>query len=138
MEAIVNTKNLEISTKKSIEVANFIRYKSLESAKKLLQRVIEMKQAVPYKRHNKDIPHRPGMMAGRYPIKTCKIVLQLLNSLEANAQNKGLSPNLIISEIIVNQGNKQMHFGRHARRKMKRTHIKIVAKEPENKGNKHD
>ena len=74
MEAVINAKNLEISTKKSIEIANFIRKKNIEQAKKTLQRVIEMKQAVPYKRHNKDIPHRAGMMAGRYPIKTCKII----------------------------------------------------------------
>jgi large subunit ribosomal protein L22 len=138
MESVVNTKNLEISTKKSIEVANFIRARKIKDAKEMLQRVIEMKQAVPYKRHNKDVPHRRGIMAGRYPIKTCKVILKLLNNLEANAENKGLSSNLIISEIIVNQGNKQMHFGRHSRRKMKRTHIKIIAKEIENKEVKHD
>jgi len=135
MEAIVNVKNLEISTKKSIEIANFIRHKNIKQAKQMLQMVIGMKQAVPYKRYNKDIPHRSGMMAGRYPVKTCKIILKLLSSLEANAQNKNLSSNLIISEVIANQGNKQMHSGRH-RGKFKRTHLKIVAKEIENKENK--
>ena len=74
-------------------------------------------------------------MAGRYPIKTCKTILQLLNSVRANAQNKGMSSNLIISEIIANQGNKQMHYGRH-RGKMKRTHLKIVVKEMEKKETK--
>ncbi|MEK6907519.1 MAG: 50S ribosomal protein L22 [Nanoarchaeota archaeon] len=136
MEAIVNVKNLGISTKKSIEIANFIRYMNLENAKQVLERVIEKKQAVPYKRHNKDIPHRPGMMAGRYPIKTCKIILQLLDSVQANAQNKGLSSNLVISEMIANQGNKQMHSGRQGRTKMKRTHLKIVVKEIEKKVSK--
>ncbi len=132
MEAVVNVKNLEISTKKSIEIANFIRYKNLDDAKNILQRVVKKKQPVPYKRHNKDIPHRKGMMAGRYPVKTSKIILKLLNSVQANAQNKGLSSNLFISQMIVNQGNKQMHYGRH-RGKMKRTHIKIVVKEMEKK-----
>jgi len=135
MEAIVNVKNLEISTKKSIEIASFIRRKNIENAKKTLQKVIEMKQAVPYKRHNKDIPHKPGIMAGRYPIKTCRVILNLLNSLTANAQNKGMSSNLIISEIIVNQGNKQMHYGRH-RGKRKSTHLKIVAREIEKENKK--
>ncbi len=135
MEAIVNVKNLEISTKKSIEIANLIRNRNLEKSKNMLQSVIQMKQAVPYKRHNKDIPHRPGIMAGRYPIKTSKIILKLLNSVQANAANKGLSSDLVISEIIVNQGNKQTHSGRH-RGKFKRTHIKIVVKEIEKKENK--
>jgi large subunit ribosomal protein L22 len=135
MEAKVDVKNLEISTKKSIEIANFIKYKNLDNAKKMLQMVIEMKQPVPYKKHNKDIPHRPGMMSGRYPIKTCKKILELLNSLGSNAQNKGLSSDLIISEVIVNQGNKQMHSGRN-RGKRKSTHLKIVVKEIEKKENK--
>ncbi len=135
MEALVNVKNIEISTKKSIEIANFIRHKNIEQAKKMLQRVIDMDQAVPYKRHNKDIPHRAGMMAGRYPIKTCKVILDLLNNVQANAQNKGLSSNLVISEMIANQGNKQMHSGRN-RGKMKRTHLKIVVKEVEKKETK--
>lgn len=135
MEAIVDVKNLEISTKKSIEIANFIRHKNIEQAKQMLQRVIEMRQAVPYKRHNKDIPHRAGMMAGRYPIKTCKVILKLLDSLESNAQNKGLTSNLVISEVIANQGNKQMHSGRN-RGKFKRTHLKIIAKEMEKKETK--
>lgn len=138
MEAIVNVKNIEISTKKSVEIANFIRYKNVEDAKKILQRVIDKKQPIPYKRHNKDTPHKPGMMAGRYPIKTCKFILSLLNNLTSNAQNKGLSSNLFISEIIVNQGNKQVHYGRHLRRKMKRTHLKITAKEIHTKENKND
>lgn len=135
MEAIVNVRNLEISTKKSIEIANFIRHKNLEKAKKMLQEVIEMKNPVPYKVHNKDIPHRPGMMAGRYPVKTSKTILKLLKSVQANAQNKGLSSDLVISNIIINQGNKQMHYGRN-RGKMKRTHIKIIVKEMEKKQNK--
>jgi len=46
MEAVINAKNLEISTKKSIEIANFIRKKNIEQAKKTLQRVIEMKQGL--------------------------------------------------------------------------------------------
>ncbi|MEK6835050.1 MAG: 50S ribosomal protein L22 [Nanoarchaeota archaeon] len=136
MEAIVDVKNLGISTKKSIEIANFIRHKNLENAKKMLKSVIEMKQAVPYKRHNKDIPHRPGMMAGRYPIKTCEVILKLLDSVKANAQNKGLSSNLVISEIVANQGNKQMHSTMKGRMKMKRTHLRIVVKEIEKKETK--
>jgi large subunit ribosomal protein L22 len=136
MEAILNVKNLEISTKKSIEIANFIRYKNLENAKEILKRVIEKKQAVPYKKHNRDLSHKPGMMAGRYPVKTCKIILGLLDGVESNAQNKGMSSNLFISEMIVNRGNKQMHPSRRFRMKTKRTHIKIIVKELEKKENK--
>ena len=130
MEAIVNVKNLGISTKTSIEVCSLIRNKSTEKAKKILERVIEKKQAVPYKRHFKEIPHRKGnMMTGRYPIKTSQEILSLIKSAEANARYKGMSQNLIISHISANKGEGQARYGRKIGRKAKRTHIKIIVKE---------
>ena len=130
MEAIVNAKNLRISTKKSIEVCNFIRNKNVEKAKTILNEVIQMKKPVPYKRFLADTPHRRGdIAAGRFPIKTCKEILSVVESGEANARNKGMETNLIISHISANKGPKQQHHGRQARTRMKNTHITLILKE---------
>ncbi len=123
--------DLPVSTKHVIEISNFIKHKNLQKAKVLLEQVLKFKIAVPYTRFNKNVGHRSGdIAAGRYPIKAAKEILNLLNSLEANAQNQGLdTSSLIISEIIPNKASRPWHYGRQRRRKMKRTHIKIVAKE---------
>ena len=73
------------------------------------------------------------MASGRYPEKASIYFIKLLNSLEANAEFKNLSTNLIITYASASKGNSQFHFGRQRRRKMKRTHIEIRAmeKEPE-------
>lgn len=130
--ASVNSYALSISTKQSVEIASFLRNKKVSQAKSLLNEVISMKRAVPFKRYNRDLGHKPGMAAGRYPIKASQEFLNLLNTLEANAEFKGLdSKNLIISTIKANKGTQQYKPGRHRGRTMKRTHITIIAKEIE-------
>ena len=130
MEAIANGKNLGISTKASVEVCRFLRNKQTDKAKKILENVIEKKQAIPYKRYLSDIPHRKGKMAtGRYPLKTSKAILDLIKSAEANAQSKGMSKNLIISHISAHKGPSQSRYGRKIGKKTKRTHIKIIVEE---------
>lgn len=130
MEAIVNAKNLGISTKKSVEICRLLRNKSTEKAKKILERVIEKKEAVPYKRYLHEIPHRKGnIAAGGYPIKASKIILSLIKNAEANAQNKGMSSNLVISHISAHKGERQSRYGRKMGQKAKRTHIKIIVEE---------
>ena len=131
MEATLNVKDLGISTKKSVEVCNLIRNKTIEQAKKSLQNVIDMKKAVPYKRYNTNTPHKPGMMAGRYPVKTCEVILDMLKSIEHNAHNQGLTSKLVIAHISASKGSLQWHYGRKRRRKMKRTNLKIIVKEQE-------
>ena len=130
MEAIANGKNLGISTKTSVEVCRFVRGKTTENAKKMLQRVIDKKQAVPYKRYLKEIPHRKGNIAtGRYPFKVSKTILELIKTAEANALNKGMSKNLVIAHISAHKGEAQSRYGRKMGKKAKRTHIKIMVKE---------
>lgn len=128
--AKISGRNLPISTKQSVEICNFIRYKSTEKSKKLLENVIQMKSAVPFRRYNKDIGHRKGKMAsGRFPIKASEFILNLVKGVEANAKNKGLNGELIIESIIANKGERNWRYGRLRRRKNKRTHIDIVVTE---------
>ena len=131
-EAFARLENIPVSTKHSVEICSFLRGKELEKAKRLLQQVIDKKMAVPFKRYNRDVGHKPGIAAGRYPEKATKEILKLLNLVQANAENKGLDrENLIISEIIANKGYQQMHYGRKRSRKFKRTHIEVSVQEIE-------
>jgi len=130
--ATAKSLNLPISTKQSYEIANFIRKKNLAKAKIMLQQVIDHKIAVPYKRYNRDTGHKRGIAAGRYPEKACGEFLRLLNSVEANADSKGLdNEKLFISELRSTQGTHQYHAGRLHRRRMKHTHLYIKVEESE-------
>ena len=131
--ATAKSLNLPISTKQSYEVANFIRGKKLEIAKKMLQEVISKKMAVPFKRYNRDTGHKRGKIAaGRYPEKASNAFLTLLNTVEANADSKGLdNEKLMICEVRSTQGSQQWHAGRLRRRRMKRTHIYVKIEEAE-------
>ena len=127
---IAKGRSLNISRKQSIEICNAIRGKPVVKANALLQRVVEKKEAVPFKRFT-EMGHRPGkIMTGRYPYKACNIILQLLHTAEANAEVQGLSTaDLVISRLVVNKAASQWHYGRQHRRKMKRCHIDIEVRE---------
>jgi large subunit ribosomal protein L22 len=130
MEAIANGTSLKISTKQSVEICRLLRNKSTEKAKAILERVIEKKQAVPYLRYKKEIPHRKGeMMTGRYPIKASQEILKMIKNAESNATNKGMSSNLIISHISAHKGASTPRYGRKVGREGKNTHIKITVSE---------
>lgn len=122
--------SLPISTKHSIEICSFIRNKSLNEAKKILSLVAEHKKTIPFRRFNKGIGHKKITGPGRYPEKASKEIIKLLESVEANAQFKGLNTsNLIISHICAHISSKTWHYGRKRRRKAKRTNIEIVVME---------
>jgi len=121
--------NLAISTKDSIEISNFLRYKPLSFAKDYLSDVIELKKAIPLKRFNTDVGHKAGMSAGRYPVKAAKQFLVLLNSVEANAQFKGLNTGgLKIIKLLSNKASIPSTGGR-SRTGTKRTSLEIEVKE---------
>ena len=126
--------NLGISSKVSIEISSWLRGKSLTKAKSMLERVIAMEQAVPYRRFNKDVGHKPGIGPGRYPVKASSEFLDLLKSAESNAVDKGINAqDLFIFHISADRAAQQWKYGRQRRRKAKRTHVKIVLKDVEKK-----
>lgn len=129
--ATVNGKDLPVSTKHVIEICNYIRGRNLLKSKEFLEAVLAKKRAVPFRRYTKDMGHKPGSTGpGRYPQKASEIVLKLLESLEVNAQNKGLdTASLYIKEAIPNKGSNVWHYGRQRRRRMKLTHLFMLAEE---------
>lgn len=129
--------SLPISTRQSVNICKYIRGKPLVRAKRLLQEAIDMKRAVPFTRYNKGLGHKPGIAAGRFAVKACSFILELVNQVEANAQHKGLNTeSLSIVHINAQNAARPWHYGRKGRRRTKRCHIEIVVKEIEGKEEK--
>ncbi|MBI2148108.1 50S ribosomal protein L22 [Candidatus Woesearchaeota archaeon] len=128
--AVVNGKSLPISTKMSIEICRLIRNKELSKARRMLNDVVSMKRAIPITRFNADLGHKPGMASGRYPINASKMFLKLFDSVEANAENKGLNVNnLFVTHAKADKGEARWHYGRKGKAKMKNTHVEITVEE---------
>ena len=126
-------KDAPISTKAAIEISNHLRGRKTSTAKAILERVLKKEEAIPYKRFTDGVGHRPGkgMAAGRYPYKAARSFLDLLNSVEANAAQAGLSDQLIIKHLASHEGSRSFSYGRHRRRRVKQTHVEIAVKEDE-------
>lgn len=132
--ARVMGRSLPISFKQSVEICNLIRNKELGHAKGILKGAIEHKQAIPFRRFRHNIGHKAKIGVGRYPIKASREILKLINSVEANAQFKGLNTaNLVINSIIANKASKTMRYGSKRTRRAKRTNIEIVVEEKSTK-----
>ncbi len=99
-------KELHISRKHAHEICSTIKGMKVDDAREFLEDVSVLKQAVPYKRYKRNIPHRKGMCTGRYPQKAAKDFLRVLKNAEDNARYKGLdSENLRISHITTKTGH---------------------------------
>jgi large subunit ribosomal protein L22 len=108
-------KELHISKKHAHEIASAIKGMKLNKARGFLENVSELKQAVPYKRFTRNIPHRKGMCTGRYPQKAAKEFLKVLKNVESNATYKGLDPeNMRITHIATKKGHTYMGQFRRA------------------------
>ncbi|MCK5043661.1 hypothetical protein KAR52_01500 [Candidatus Pacearchaeota archaeon] len=123
-EAVINSRNLPISTKYSVAICKFIKKKKINDAISDLEQVLVHKKSVPMKG---EIPHRKGkgMMSGRYPEKPTKQFIELLKSLLKNSNANGLIDPVIV-EAIANIGSRP--FGKFGRVRKKRTNLTIKAK----------
>jgi large subunit ribosomal protein L22 len=130
---------LPISFKSSVEICAHIKNRKLAAAKKILEKAINIEQAIPFNRYNWDLGHKPGIGPGRYPAKASKLILQIVEAAEANAQFKGLNTsNLVLVHATSNKAGRSMHYGRKSRRVMKRTNIEIVLEEKKAKQEEKD
>ncbi len=118
-----------ISTKHSIEISRYLRFKTSGAAKKILEDVIAGRKAIPFVRYNNDVGHKSGIAGGRYPMKAAKAFLQLVKSVEANAEDIGLNASsLKITHLLANKASIPMTGGR-TKGATKRTHIEIKVAE---------
>ncbi|MGB9927392.1 MAG: 50S ribosomal protein L22 [Methanosarcina sp.] len=108
---------LHISPKKSREVCCKIKGMKVSEARKFLENVIALKEAVPFKRHHDGTGHRKGpMAAGRYPVNASKEILKILKNAESNAEYKGLEPaNMFITHAAIQRGRAIRGFMPRAR-----------------------
>ena len=80
--AKASSQSLPVSTKQCMEVCRSIRYKTTTYAKKFLDEVLAHTKAVPFRYHNKDISHKPGIGAGRYPRKATEECIKLISEIQ--------------------------------------------------------
>jgi large subunit ribosomal protein L22 len=134
-------RSFKISPKHAVEICREIRGMYLDDAKEYLEDVIQMKQVVPFKRHNKKVGHRHGLKGwptGRYPKKAANRILEVLDNAEANAEYKGIdTENLKIIHIsshrgFIIKGYIPRAFGRATPFNTPTTHIQVVLGEAEN------
>lgn len=122
---------LPVSSKHCIEICNFIRGKPVERAKRMLEEVMKLKTAVPFKRFTESVGHRRGSIcSGRFPVKAAKEILKTIKSAEANAQFKGLSTSeLVLKHISSQRAAITPHYGRTRGQKHHRTTIEVIVAE---------
>ena len=132
--------NQPASVKYSLEISRILKGKMLDASEKFLNDVAEQKTYLPLRTYHKKVPHRKGQAtlgtkAGRYPQRTCKVWLNLLNSVRANADVKGLDvKKLQIVHATASVGFQRMRNQAQGRingkaRKAKSTHIEIIVRE---------
>lgn len=118
--------DLRVSFKNTYNVAQAIKGKKLEEAKQYLQAVIDHQRCIPFRRFKSGVGRcaqakEHGVTQGRWPQKSCKMMLGLLQNAESNASYKNLDvDNLVISHI-------QTDRAQRGRRRTYRAHGRINA-----------
>jgi large subunit ribosomal protein L22 len=136
-ETVARARGIElpISPKKSYEVLNAIRGMPLDRAKKFLEGVIDLTQAVPFRRYNQETAHKKRTGPGRYPKKVAKHILQILTNAEANAEYEGLDAETLVVRVAssargrIQKANMPRAHGRATAWNEQTTNIEIVLSE---------
>ncbi len=100
-------------------------------------REINKERAIAFGRYKNQVGHRsdPGMMSGRYPQKSAKEFIKVLDNLESNAEYKGMDlDRLKIINATVHKGVLVKRFtpramGRATPKNNVLTHVELVAQE---------
>ena len=127
----------DISHKHAREVAVAIKGLSIERARDYLTAVVNKQRAIAFGRYKNQVGHRadPGMMSGRYPQKTAREFIKVLDNLESNAEYKGMDlDRLKIVNATVHKGVIVKRFtpramGRATPKNNVLTHVELVAQE---------
>lgn len=118
--------SMHASKKHCMYICRFIRNKSIDKAIHDLELVIKLKKAVPFKG---EIPHRKGMMSGRYPINAAKLFIKLLKGLRGNVLNNNLD--LDKTKVYLASASWASRPQRTQGRKAKRANVMLKAREME-------
>ncbi len=130
-------RELDISSKDSMELCKILKGMSFEKAEQYLKRVIDLKQAVPYKRYLRIVAHKLNIGPGRFPKKAALRILKTLEKAKSYADTKNLDvENLYIYHIASHKGRvykKRIFraYGRSTPFDKKTTNIEVILKEKE-------
>ncbi len=132
--AKARVEGVNASFKDLTEVCGNIRRRPAEAAVALLEDAKAGKVPLRYRSHNTRMAHRKELMGqkGRWPIKAAGIVLKCLQSAIANAKEKGLSEDLIVTHACANKKNTYMRYSSKGRRnisRMETARVEIVLRE---------
>lgn len=129
-----------ISPKHAIEIASFIRGMKLDDATAYLQDVVALVKPIPFKRFNRNVAHKRGLVgwdAGRYPQKASRVYIKLLNNVRKNAEYNGLEGDqLKIVHVSANRGIRRRSFmpramGRATPKDRQTVNIELIVREQE-------
>ena len=131
---------IPISPKHAIEIAGFIKNRRTGDAIEYLEKVVDQKKAIPFKRFNRNVAHKRGLEgwdAGRYPKKASLAYIRLLSAVRKNAEYNGLDMDkLVIIHASANRGRGQKAFfpramGRATPKVRETVNIEIIVQEVE-------
>ena len=98
-------KEIPISPKLSREICGMIRGMKVDKAIKALEDVCAQRRAVPLKRYNKRVSHKPHVGPGRYPEKAATEIMNVIKSAMSNAEYKGLDvDSMVLTTITAARG----------------------------------
>jgi len=120
-------RDLRIKPKHAREICAVIKGMKVDQAKVFLEKVIQLKQSVPFKRFKRKCAHRNDLRqfkwyAGRFPQKAAARIYEILAAVESNAEFKGLD---IDSCRIVHAASQR---GRQIKRYIERAHGRSTPK----------
>jgi large subunit ribosomal protein L22 len=128
-------RDMNVSFKDMIIVAETIRGKKLQKAIQIMEDVIALKRPIEYRRYNTGIGHRGGNQPkkAKYPKKAAKYALAILKNLQANAEFKGFDAEKV--KIIHSQAQlgvcrpRRKPKGRYTTWESEYVHMQVVGKE---------
>ncbi|CAF0878514.1 unnamed protein product [Didymodactylos carnosus] len=134
---------LRVHFKNTRETAHAIKKMSLRRAMRYLKNVVVQKEIVPFRRYNGGVGRKAQAKQfktsqGRWPKKSCEILLQLLKNAESNAEVKGLDvDHLVVEHIQVNRAPKirRRTYRAHGRINPYQSspcHVELILSEKEN------
>jgi large subunit ribosomal protein L22 len=90
-EVRASLREVDVSPKWAVEVCRAVKGLTIPQARSLLEDVVAGRRMIKYTRYVKKRAHHAETKGpGGYPVKVSKLMLKLIESLEANAEFKGL------------------------------------------------
>lgn len=128
-------RDLQCSPRYAENVAKAIKGMNVKDAESLLNDIIKLKRAIPFKTHKTERAHKKGIGPGGYPVNASKKILDVLKNAMNNAEYKGLdSENMFVAHIStyrgrIIEGYMPRAMGRSSAWNERTTNVEIIIEE---------